>query len=158
MSKLSLVALIISAMLFSASTYAAGVGSANVKFGKPGKSTSDCAGKGICMLSLEESGGNTIKVNFSIMPDAGGKGRTLIMQFGIEEMERVDKEYLYDNFLTSRGRARDTYAFDATYTFDDKALCEQLGVAPGSVVITSSTVSKIEKLFETDIRVSYHID
>jgi hypothetical protein len=140
----------------STSSYAVGVGSANVKFGKPDKEN-NCAGKGICMLSSIETGA-TIPVSFSYVPGLSGEGfNTLTLQFSIEALEQKDKDYLYTYFLYPTGRPRLNYRFDLEYVFNNTALCEALGIAPGQVKIKPTDESIIETVFNTDVRITYRL-
>lgn len=146
-------------LLCSKSLYAAnagGVGSANVKFGKPDKEN-NCAGKGICMLSSIETG-VTIPVSFSYVPGLSGEGfNTLTLQFSIEAMEQKDKDYLYTYFLYPTGRPMLNYRFDQEYVLTDAKLCEALGVEPGKISIKTTDESTIETVFNTDVRITYRI-
>lgn len=130
------------------------VGTANVKFGNPNDSRGGCQGKGICnMNSLGSAEG--VDVNISVIP--GEDHRTLTISFLIPEMEAKFKDYLYEYFLTSRGKPRSSYSFDEAFIFTDRELCAALGVEPGSVTITPSCSSDIQKLFDTQLILSYEI-
>lgn len=139
------------------SANAIGVGSANVKFGSPDKE-GNCAGKGVCMLSSIGASKTEIPVSFSYVPGLSGEGfSTLTLQFSIEALESIDKDYLYAYFLYPDGRPRYNYKFDSEYVLNNSALCTALGVAPGQVRIKPSDDSTIETVFNTDVRITYRL-
>lgn len=146
--------------LCSAPLYAVvggGVGSANVKFGKPDKD-GNCAGKGICMLSSISSSSSEVPVSFSYVPGLSGEGfSTLTLQFSIEALERIDKNYLYTYFLYADGRPRYNYKFDSEYVLTNATVCDALGVAPGQIKIKPSDESTIETVFRTDVRITFRL-
>ena len=149
------VALLLGAMLFCyANSYAHGVGSANVRFGKPNEKQTSCDGKGICMLtSVAGSGQGTISVGFELLPIIDGS-RDFVMTFNINDLTIADPTQA-NYFVDASGRPRDDYNMD--YTLTDKDLCATLGVEPGKVVITTRDHNVIEKLDETHIRVTYRV-
>lgn len=157
MCKLSsIAAMLLLCLLFSLQAFAAGVGSANVKFGKPNKSTADCAGKGICTLSMESGGPGSVSVDFSVIDD--GDDRKLEMKISIPEMETTNHEYLYSHFLDENGMPRASYKFEAPYTFTNTRLCAEMGIEPGTVTIKPTTASSITRPSESEIIITYHIN
>lgn len=151
----SLASLVCGAMLLC--TTSASGASANVKFGKPDQNNSNCAGKGVCMLSNDGGAEGSVAVDFTYVGDQGDGLSTLTMQFSISEMEASDSEYLYQYFLTAKGAPRASYSFDAPYRITNAELCSELGIAPGAVTISPSNASTIEKISGTHIRVTYKI-
>jgi hypothetical protein len=146
--------------LCSAPLYAVesgGVGSANVKFGNPDKE-GNCAGKGICMLSSLGSSKVELPVSFTYVPALSGEGfSTLSIQFSVDAMEKIDRDYLFTYFLHPDGRPRYDYRFDREYVITNTQLCEALGIEPGQVSIKPTDESRIDLIFNVDVRVTYRL-
>lgn len=144
----------------SATTYAAGIGTANVKFGKPQNKNSECSGKGICMLSSSAEGmEGGVGTTFVLVEDPTAEMYTLTMQFNISLMSSANHDYLYQYFLYPDGEPRPKFAFDGSYTLRDAALCASLGIEPGAVTIKmdSAPEKNIDKLGDSDIRLTFVI-
>ncbi len=133
--------------------YGRGVGSSNVKFGKPDEKTSKCYGKGICMLTNISSMQGTINVSFELLPELGGS-RDLVMLFNINDLRITDPEQAL-LFVNSAGQAMPNYNMD--YTFTNQELCNELGIAPGDLIIQSTDQNVIELLTSSQVRVTYRI-
>lgn len=147
--------------LFSVTSYAVGLGSANVKFGKPQNGGAECMGKGICELSsVSTKDASYVPVTFTLVEDATAGFYTLTMQFNISLMSSANHDYLYQHFLYSDGEPRPKYVFEGDYTIMDRDLCNNLGVGPGEITITPDCYDggrNIEKLRDADIRLTFVI-
>lgn len=142
------------------SVFAAGIGSANVKFGKPDKNNADCAGKGVCMLSVDGGAEGSVNVSFVLIEDPRAGFYTLTMQFNISEMSSANHDYLYQYFLYPDGEPRPKFLFDQNYTLNNATLCRNLGIENGTVTITPTSTDgnpNIDKLNDSDIRLTYII-
>lgn len=146
---------LISAFLFCVTNATAhGVGSANVKFGKPDKSNTMCSGKGICTLtSISTSGDGTIGVSFELLPEIDGS-RDLVMIFNINDLRVADREQA-DLFVNADGTPQTNYNMD--YTFTNAELCNELGVATGELRVKSTDANVIEMISSSSVRVTYRI-
>lgn len=147
-------------IFISASIYAAGIGSANVKFGKPDKNNADCAGKGVCMLSVDGGSESSVRVSFVLIEDPRAGFYTLTLQFNISEMSSANHDYLYQYFLYPDGEPRPRFLFDQNYTLNNATLCRNLGIESGTVTITPTSTDgnpNIDKLNDSDIRLTYII-
>ncbi len=141
-------------IFFTSNIIARGVGSANVRFGKPNEKQTSCDGKGICMLSsLSGSGEGTINVSFELLPEFDGS-RDFVMSFNINDLTISDPTQA-NYFVDASGQPREDYNMD--YTLTDRELCASLGVEPGELVITTRDHNVIEKLSDTQIRVTYRV-
>ncbi len=144
----------------TANTFAEGVGSADVKFGKPQNGQVECEGKGICMLTSVGATQHQVPVKFTLVEDNLGGFYTLTMQFNISEMSSADHDYLYQHFLYPDGEPRPRFIFEADYTFTNRELCSALGVDVGTLTVTPTSTNgenNIQKLNDTDIRLTYFI-
>jgi|GEM_PF-4997458 len=147
-------------LLCSITTYAEGVGSADVKFGKPQNGQAECEGKGICMLTSMGATQQQVPVKFTLIEDHLGGFYTLTMQFNISEMSSADHDYLYQHFLYPDGMPRPKFVFESDYTFTNRDLCRALGIDVGALTITPTSTSgenNIQKLNDADIRLTYFI-
>ncbi|MCB9044662.1 MAG: hypothetical protein H6550_00850 [Chitinophagales bacterium] len=145
-------------ILCTAIVRAEGVGSANVKFGRPTNNQSECEGKGVCMLTSIGTQSGEVPVKFTLTEDPTSGFYTLTMQFNISLMSSADHDYLYRYFLYSDGEPRPLFAFDGDYTFTNKDLCRSLGIDVGTLTITPESVSgprNIEKIKDSEIRLTY---
>lgn len=163
MNKTSIVSMLAFCCMFFFSdiAFGEGIGSANVKFGKPTNET-ECIGKGICKLNSISSSGvsGEVPVKFVLVKSRDGSFYTLTLQFSISLMSSADHDYLYANFLYSDGEPRPKYVFDASYTFTDKDICSNLGIDAGTLTVSSSSLDgdrNIEKINDSDIRLTYVI-
>lgn len=152
--------LLLCMLLFTNYSYAAGLGSANVKFGKPQNGGAECMGKGICELASIGSMQGSVPVTFVLVEDSRAGFYTLTMQFNISLMSSANHDYLYQHFLYSDGEPRPRFVFEGNYTIMDEQLCRDLGIGPGQVTITPESYNapnNIEKLNDADIRLTYLI-
>lgn len=161
MKKLTLLTLLFAMFVLVGTTAnAEGLGSANVKFGKPQDGQTNCDGKGICMLSSIGSSQSEVPVTFVLVEDPTSGFYTLTMQFNISLMSSSDHDYLYQHFLYPDGEPRPRFVFEQDYAIEDRDLCRQLNVDPGSIVIKPGSISgdrNIEKINDADIRLTYVI-
>lgn len=151
MKKLSLFTLLL--ILSVGAVFAKGVGSANVKFGKPDASGSRCSGKGICTISGSRIAGETISVSFELTAESEGS-RDLSIVFDIDDLASTDPDEA-SLFVDGEGRPRADYSMN--YTFMDEGLCRSLGVEPGELVISSGDYNYIERTSGSQVRVTYSL-
>ena len=153
--------LLLSILLLSNYSSAAGLGTANVKFGKPQNGGAECMGKGICELSSREGTmEHSVSVTFVLIEDPEARLYTLTMQFNISLMSSANHDYLYQHFLYSDGEPRPKFVFEGDYTIMDEELCRSLGIYAGQLTITPESYNQprnIEKLGDADIRLTYVI-
>lgn len=153
--------LLLCLFLFANHSHAAGLGTADVVFGKPQNGGAECMGKGICELSsVSGKMRGAVPVTFVLVEDVDAGFYTLTMQFNISLMSSANHDYLYQNFLYSDGEPRPKFVFEGNYTFMDETLCRSLGISSGQLTVTPESYNQpenIEKLNDADIRLTYII-